>query len=84
LDVQTLRGKAPAGVARAVAAHAPGVPVVAVAGTCSLSVSQLRSAGFAQAYALAGLEPDPGRSRDQAGPLLEELAGRVARDWLSF
>ncbi len=83
LDAQTLRGKAPAGVARAVAAHAPEVPVVAVAGTCSLSVSQLRSAGFAQTYALADLEPDPARSRDQAGPLLEELAGRVARDWLS-
>jgi glycerate kinase len=83
LDAQTLRGKAPAGVARATAAHAPGVPVIAVAGTCSLSAGQLRSAGFARAYALADLEPDPARSREQAGPLLEELAGWVARDWVA-
>jgi glycerate kinase len=83
LDAQTLRGKAPAGVARATAAHAPGVPVIAVAGTCSLSAGQLRSAGFARAYALADLEPDPARSREQAGPLLEELAGWVARDWMT-
>jgi glycerate 2-kinase len=82
LDAQTLHGKAPAGVARATAAHAPGVPVVAVAGTCSLSPDQLRSAGLARAYALADIEPDPVRCREQAGPLLEELAGRVAHDWL--
>jgi glycerate 2-kinase len=82
LDAQTLHGKAPAGVARATAAHAPRVPVVAVAGICSLSPGQLRSAGIERAYALADIEPDPARCREQAGPLLEELAGRVAADWL--
>ena len=82
LDTQTLHGKAPAGVARATAAQAPGVPVIAVAGTCSLSPGQLRSAGLAGAYTLADIEPDPARCRAQAGPLLEQLAGRVADDWL--
>jgi glycerate kinase len=83
LDEQTLHGKAPAGVARAVAAAAPGVPVVAVAGVCSLSSEQLRSAGIAQAYALADIEPDLTRCLEQPGPLLEELAGHIARDWLA-
>jgi glycerate kinase len=83
LDAQTLHGKAPVGVARATAAVAPGVPVVAVAGLCSLTAGQLRSAGLAAAYALADIEPDLGRCREQAGPLLERLAARVARDWLT-
>ena len=83
LDAQTLHGKAPAGVARAAAAAAPDLPVVAVAGVCSLTPAQLRSAGIARAYALADIEPDLARCRDQAGPLLEDLAGRVARDWIA-
>ena len=44
---------------------------------------QLRSAGIARAYALADIEPDLARCREQAGPLLEDLADRVARDWLA-
>jgi glycerate 2-kinase len=83
LDVQTLHGKAPAGVARAVAAAVPDLPVVAVAGVCSLSPDQLRSAGIARAYALADIEPDLARCLAQPGPLLEELAGDIARDWLA-
>jgi glycerate 2-kinase len=83
LDTQTLHGKAPAGVARATAEAAPGLPVVAVAGVCSLTPEQLRSAGIARAYALADIEPDLARCRAQAGPLLEELAGHIARDWLA-
>src|SRR5271166_2416577 len=82
LDVQTLHGKAPAGVARAAAAVAPDVPVVAVAGVCSLTPAQLRSAGIVRAYALADIEPDLARCREQPGPLLEDLAGHVARDWI--
>jgi len=82
LDAQTLHGKAPAGVARAVAAADPDLPVVAVAGVCSLIPDQLRSAGIARAYALADIEPDLTRCLEQPGPLLEELAGRIARDWL--
>ena len=83
LDEQTLHGKAPAGVARATAAAAPGLPVVAVAGVCSLSPEQLRSAGIAAAYALADIEPDLTRCLEQPAPLLEELAGHIARDWLT-
>lgn len=82
VDTQTLHGKAPAGVARAAAAAAPGVPVIAVAGTCSLTPGQLRSAGIARAYALADIEPDPVRCRQEAGPLLEEISGHIARDWI--
>jgi glycerate 2-kinase len=83
LDRQTLHGKAPVGVARATAAAAPGVPVVAVAGSCSLTPDQLHSAGISAAYALADIEPDLARCREQAGPLLEDLAVTVARDWIA-
>ncbi len=83
LDLQTLHGKAPVGVARAAAAVAPDLPVVAVAGVCSLTASQLSSAGISAAYALADIEPDLDRCREQAGPLLEEVAGLVARDWIA-
>ncbi|GAA4610761.1 glycerate kinase [Actinoallomurus liliacearum] len=77
LDAQSLRGKAPVGVARA--ARRAGVPVVAVSGRRALSDDQLRAAGFAGAYALTDLEPDPGRCMEDAGPLLERLAEEIAR-----
>jgi glycerate kinase len=80
--VQSLHGKAPVGVARATAAAAPQLPVVAVAGVCSLTAEQLTSAGLAAAYALADIEPDLVRCREQAGPLVEQLAARIAQDWL--
>lgn len=82
LDAQTLHGKAPVGVARAAAAHSPAIPVVAVAGRCTLTAEQLRGAGIASCYALADLEPDLSRSIAQAGPLVERLAERIAADWL--
>ncbi len=53
LDVQTLHGKAPAGVAAAAAGA--GVPVAAVAGLLELTEEQWRGAGFTAAYALAEL-----------------------------
>ena len=56
MDEQTLRGKAPAGVAAA--ARAAGIPVVAVAGRCLLEPAALREAGIQRAYALSDLEPD--------------------------
>jgi glycerate kinase len=80
LDRQTLRGKAPAGVARA-AAQAD-VPVVAVSGQNTLSAEELRDAGFRDAYALTDIEPDPARCMEQAGPLLERLAERIGQVWL--
>jgi len=81
LDEQTLRGKAPAGVAAAARAH--GKPVVAIAGRVTLPAGPLAAAGIARAYALSDLEPDLARSMAGAGPLLETLAGRVASDWLT-
>jgi glycerate 2-kinase len=81
LDEQTLRGKAPAGVAAA--ARDRGVPVLAIAGRVSLPAGRLAAAGIVRAYALSDIEPDPARCMAAAGPLLEELAGRVARDWLT-
>jgi glycerate kinase len=81
LDAQTLRGKAPAGVARAAASARAG-PVVAIAGRCMLSAGQLRDAGIEACYALADIEPDPDRRMADAGALAEEAARRLAADWL--
>src|SRR5699024_9322484 len=78
LDEQTLHGKGPAGVAER--ARAAGVPVLAVAGVCSLPPERLRAAGFAGAYALADVEPEPQRCLDRAAELLAELGEKVARD----
>jgi glycerate kinase len=83
LDAQTLHGKAPVGVARAAVGHTPPVPVVAVAGRCTLSPEELRAAGISAAYAVADIEPDLDRCIANAGPLVERLAERVAADWLS-
>ena len=80
LDEQTLRGKAPAGVAAA--ARAAGVTAVAVAGRNTLPASVLESAGIAQAYTLSEIEEDPERSMREPVPLLRRLAGRIAADWL--
>jgi glycerate kinase len=80
LDSQTLRGKAPAGVAAA--ARAAGVPAVAVAGRSTLDPAALGPAGIATAYVLSDLEPDPERSMRDPEPLLRKLAGRIAADWL--
>ena len=84
LDAQTLHGKAPVGVARAAAAHDPAIPVVAVAGRCTLTADELRAAGIARAYPLTDLEPDLARCMAEAGPLVERLAERIAADWLSL
>ncbi len=81
LDAQTLRGKAPAGVAAA--ARAAGIPVVAVAGRSLLGPDELAAAGISAAYTLADIEPDPTRSMAMAGPLLERVARRLAGDWLT-
>jgi glycerate kinase len=80
LDDQTLRGKAPAGVAAA--ARAAGVPTVAVAGRSTLDPAALEPAGIARVYLLSDLEPDPERSMRDPAPLLRSLAGRIAADWL--
>ncbi|MFC9972297.1 glycerate kinase [Spirillospora sp. NPDC127200] len=80
LDRQSLRGKAPIGVARAAARE--GVPAIAVAGRRSLTGEQLRKARLQSAYALTDLESDPERCMAEAGPLLERLAEEIGRTWL--
>jgi glycerate 2-kinase len=82
LDAQSLRGKAPVGVAKAATAH--GVPVVALAGVVEVADRELRAAGFEEAHALTELEPDPARCMAEAAPLLERLAERVGRAWATL
>ncbi len=78
LDEQSLRGKAPVGVARLAALH--GVPTVAVCGRLALTGDQLERAGIARALALTELEPDLERSMAEAASLLTALAPRLLLD----
>jgi glycerate kinase len=80
LDTQTLSGKTPAGVAAA--AREAGIPVVTVSGRVALTGDQIAGAGIRRAYALTDIESDPDRCFTEAGPLLQELARTLARDWL--
>ena len=88
VDAQTLHGKAPVGVSLAAAAHTPPVPVVAVAGRCTLSSDELSAAGIAAVYAVADIEPPtrtcacptPARWVEQAG---RAHRGRLAGLFLS-
>jgi glycerate kinase len=48
-----------------------------------LTADALGAAGIRQAYALTQLEPDERRCMRDVGPLMEELAGLLARDWLA-
>src|SRR5215467_140443 len=77
LDDQSLGGKAPVGVARAAARH--HLPVIVVAGRVSLTPDELAAGGFAAAYTLADLEPDPAVSITNAAELLERTGELVAR-----
>ncbi|MEP7160149.1 MAG: glycerate kinase [Dermatophilaceae bacterium] len=78
LDLQTLLGKAPAGVARA--AREAGVPVVALCARATLCLEDLARAGFRAIYQLVDLEPDPNVCMRDADRLLRELAAHAARD----
>ncbi|MCQ4211401.1 glycerate kinase [Streptomyces longispororuber] len=80
LDEQTLHGKAPAGVAAA--ARAAGVEVVAVCGRLALDPAALGRAGIRRAYPLTEVEPDVARCIAEAGPILEDVAARIATDYL--
>ena len=76
LDEQTLRGKAPVGVAAA--AKAAHVPTVAVAGRCSLDEQSLRRAGFDGVYTLVDEAKHPDESFLSAGRLLRAIGARLA------
>lgn len=80
LDEQSLHGKTPVGVAEA-AADA-GVPTVAVCGRTTLTPEQAAQAGIRAVYALTDIEPDVARCIAEAGPLLEQLAARIAAEQL--
>jgi glycerate 2-kinase len=77
LDLQSLAGKAPWGVAKA-SAHA-GVPVVALVGRSALEDEEARAAGFAEVHTLTHLEPDHERCHREASTLLVLLARRLAQ-----
>ncbi|MDV6287749.1 glycerate kinase [Streptomyces sp. UP1A-1] len=81
LDEQTLHGKAPAGVASA--ARAAGKEVVAVCGRLALAPEVLGRAGIRRAYPLTDVEPDVATCIADAGPILERVAERIARDFLA-
>ncbi|MFD0150729.1 glycerate kinase [Streptomyces sp. NPDC055721] len=81
LDEQTLHGKAPAGVAAA--ARAAGKEVVAVCGRLALPPEALGTAGIRRAYPLTAIEPDTAKCIANAGPLLEDVAANIARDFLT-
>ncbi|MGI8311745.1 glycerate kinase [Saccharopolyspora hattusasensis] len=78
LDEQTLHGKAPAGVAQH--ARTAGVPVIAIAGTCTLPAERLRKSGITSAYTLTSIERDVGRSMRNAAVLLEQLGAQLATE----
>jgi len=81
LDDQTLRGKAPAGVAAA--ARRAGVPVVAVAGRCLLDDSTLADAGIGSVHTLLDEASHPDEAFETPGPLLERIGARIAREELT-
>jgi glycerate kinase len=80
LDEQTLHGKVPVGVAAA--AHAAGVPVVAVCGQNSLQETMLAAAGISAVYSLTELEPDVLRCIAHGSALLGDLGERIATEHL--
>ena len=80
LDTQSLRGKAPMGVAQAARAH--GIEVRALAGRVLVAPRLLRDAGIDAAYALTDIEPDVKACMKDAGPLLERRAATLLADVL--
>ncbi|MFC3897905.1 glycerate kinase [Lentzea rhizosphaerae] len=80
-DAQSLRGKAPVGVAEAAARH--GVPVVVVAGDVRLQVADLRSAGIVGAWSLleraGSLEPAISQAPELLAQIGRELTSVVER-----
>jgi glycerate kinase len=80
LDSQTLNGKAPVGVAAEAARM--GLPAIAVAGRSLLGPAELARSGLSRAYPLTDIEPDQRLCMTNAGALLEQVAARIAHDWL--
>ncbi|MBB5801815.1 glycerate kinase [Saccharothrix ecbatanensis] len=70
-DEQSLRGKAPIGVAEAARRH--GVPVVVVAGSVGLTLERLREVGVVAAWSLLERAGDVGTAMRQAPALLRAI-----------
>ena len=80
LDLQSLAGKAPVGVASA--ATAAGIPAHVVCGRSLLDEDQTRGAGFSQVVSLASLEPDPAVCMADAARLVADAGAVIARGLL--
>lgn len=78
-DWQTLRGKAPAAVARAAAND--GVPCVVIAGQVSVGRRELGTYGVDAAYALADVAGSVEEATEAASEWLTEVASTVAGEW---
>lgn len=76
LDLQSLRGKAPVGIARQLIETGP--PVVAAVGVCSLGTDALLSAGFHSVYSIQDMESDPRRCMIDAEALLVSMGATIA------
>ncbi|MEV8443353.1 glycerate kinase [Actinosynnema sp. NPDC051121] len=74
-DEQSLRGKAPVGVAAAARRH--GVPVVVVAGDVRLTAERLREVGVVAAWSLLERVDDPATAMEQASALLRAIGGEL-------
>lgn len=76
LDEQSLHGKTPIGVTRA--AHARGLPTVAVCGRRSIPDNRLEAYGIRATYALTDIEPNAARCIQDAPLLLATIGTRIA------
>jgi glycerate 2-kinase len=79
-DEQTLRGKAPTGVASAAAAW--GVPVVVACGRSLLDEEAFHAAGIKAVYSCEELEPDMRSSMANAADLLARIGHTIAQEHL--
>ncbi|MBT1003255.1 glycerate kinase [Paenarthrobacter sp. DKR-5] len=77
LDVQSLQGKAPMGVADA--ANQLGIPVVAVAGRLTLDPAQLAEHGVVASGSIAALAPSEEEGFTHAGRYLQEAVVNALR-----
>jgi glycerate kinase len=78
LDAQSLCGKGPVGIARALKKTGP--PVVAVVGRCMVDHAELLTAGIRAVYELSDLESNESESMSHADALLETLGRHIAED----
>ncbi|MGN6245444.1 MAG: glycerate kinase family protein [Motilibacteraceae bacterium] len=78
-DATSLRGKVPAGVARA--ATAVGRPVIVLAGRVEVGRREMAATGVESAYACAETPDQVAAAMARPAEVLTALAARVARTW---